>query len=577
MSEVVLASCSDGQGILATDLRTGALVSTFEDVAAQPAAYGQIGEGSSYIYAVQSAKAIWQAWAWGDKKPTYRASLPEKTTAMAFSPEATLCFAGSVAGTIMVWQMGTGCLLRSWPAHFREVTQLLVSSDGSFLVSASADANVHVYNIADIFVHSTPKPFQSWSGHSLPVTALALLPGRGLQQIVASASLDRSLRLWDLGSGQALSTRSLSSPINSIAAGPTGSDILCACKNGELRIVDISACNKESESSLLLGHSGSVLSCAISSDGSQAVSCSEADKVRIWDVRTHQCISQAHTTRNVRINAVQIMRRWVSPQPLPAFKPFQRLLTKPEEVKPVPLGVTGRELALQEALAEETSEASGTAALAEADLGDGENESLQQRLARVEEERARWAKVAADLYGMIVQGGISLPAAKAPATAVEAPAPPSASEKGPNGSAAASSSSSGHRKIEENEGEEESPERKRARPDDATQPSSTPAVAKAKAKAAIAKQKPRGSTPSDAAAAATGAAAVSITTAAAAVASSASAAPAAADSDEEDEDEAEVAPTASSKTQKKSKVDASKKASAKAEKKKGKKKKLTKA
>ena len=32
--------------------------------------------------------------------------------------------------------------VRSWPAHFREVTQLLLSQDETFLVSGSADASV---------------------------------------------------------------------------------------------------------------------------------------------------------------------------------------------------------------------------------------------------------------------------------------------------------------------------------------------------------------------------------------------------------------------------------------------------
>jgi len=431
MGEIVLAACAEGQGILATDLRSGALVASFEEAGAQPAAFGLIGASSGYLFAAQSKKALWQAWAWGDKKPCYRASLPERMTAMAFSADASLCFGGAASGSIYAWQMGTGCLLRCWPAHFREVTQLLVSPDGSFLISASADANVHVYNLADIFIDHTPKPFHSWSGHSLSVTSLALLPGNGLQQVVASASLDRSVRLWDIGTGQPILSRSLSAPVNSISVGPTGSEILCACKNGELRLV--SANNRESEGDgLLIGHTGSVSSCALNVDGSQAASCSEADRVRIWDMRTRQCIAQAHTSRNVQVNSVQIVQRWVEPQPLPAFQPFQRLLTKPEEVRPIPLGVSGRLESLKQALEPRASsqafldrmvwaQVSGAGAL------EGASQELELRRAAAEAGQARWAATAAELYGALVEAGLDEQASAAmPAPKPRAPEPAAA-------------------------------------------------------------------------------------------------------------------------------------------------------
>ena len=43
-------------------------------------------QGCEHVFAVQASKALWQVWDWG-KKPTYRASLPEKITAMVFSQD----------------------------------------------------------------------------------------------------------------------------------------------------------------------------------------------------------------------------------------------------------------------------------------------------------------------------------------------------------------------------------------------------------------------------------------------------------------------------------------------------------
>jgi len=414
MGEVVLAACTDDQGILATDLRSGALVATFEESAAQPHAFGALGEGSGYIYVVQAKKALWHVWGWGDRKPSYRASLPEKMTAMTFSTNAVLSFGGSASGSIYVWQMGTGCLLRCWPAHFREVTQLVVSEDESFLVSASADSTVHVYNMADIFAEqAAPRPFRSWSGHALAVTSLALLPGSGLQQVVASASLDRTVRLWDVGSGRQVTTRTLAEPVHSICTGPAGTELFCACGGGDLRSLSIT-CGPGEGGGLYTGHVGTVLSCALCADGSQVASCSEVDRVRIWETRTRQCVSQLHGSRNVQIGAVRIVQRTVHAARLPPFQPFQRLLTPPQDAPPVPLCTGGRAAALRQAMEPCASthdfvdrvlwgQAADLEALAKA-------RELEAQLSVARAEQARWAQAAADLYDALLEEGRGTPA-----------------------------------------------------------------------------------------------------------------------------------------------------------------------
>jgi len=331
---------------------------------------------------------------------------------MAFTGDAALCFGGAVSGSVYVWQMGTGCLLRCWPAHFREVTQILISQDESFVVTASADASVHVYNLADIFAEQTPRPFHSWSGHALAVTSLAQLPGTGVQQTIVSASLDRSVRLWDVGSGKAISARTLSEPVHRICAGPSGTELLCACGNGDLRSLGLRGGAGEGDG-LYAGHVGAVLSCALSADGSRAASCSEADRVRIWDTNTRQCISQVHTSKNVQIGSVQIVQKGChAPRP-PPFQPFQRLMTVVEDLPPVPIASVGRCLALSEALEPQTSngafidriswgQAAGLEALAQ---GAG----AQDELAMAKVEKTRWATAAADLFDLLnVSGGVSL-------------------------------------------------------------------------------------------------------------------------------------------------------------------------
>mmetsp|Transcript_2358 Transcript_2358/g.4422 ORF Transcript_2358/g.4422 Transcript_2358/m.4422 type:complete len:499 (-) Transcript_2358:23-1519(-) len=415
MVEVVLAACTDDQGILATDLRSGAGVATFEDVAAQPHGFGPVGHSSSSIFAVQANKALWHVWAWGEKKPSFRGSLPEKMTAMTFTADAAFCFGGSVSGSIWAWQTSTGALLRSWPAHFREVTQLIVSEDDTFLVSASADANVHIHNIADICAEQIPQPLRSWAGHSLAVTSVALLPGRGLQQTVVSTSLDRSVRLWDVGTGRPLGSRTLAAPVHSICTGPTGSEILCACGNGELTFFSPSSSQAEG-SGQYIGHAGPVMSCCLSMDGSRMASSSPVDRVRVWETRTRQCVAQLHASRNVQIGAVQIVKRSAHTPGVPHFQALQRILTPPEELPPVSLCSPGRGDALKRSMEQHLGSTdfidrilscvgSGSGASSEAvdDVQD-----LRQQLAAAQSGQSCWAALAADLYGRVVDAGLDV-------------------------------------------------------------------------------------------------------------------------------------------------------------------------
>jgi len=349
-----------------------------------------------------------------------------KMTAMTFSADAVFCFGGSVSGSIWMWQTSTGALLRSWPAHFREVTQLIVSEDGTFLVSASADANVHIHNIADICAEQAPQPLHSWAGHSLAVTSVAMLPGRGLQQTVVSAGLDRSVRLWDVGTGRPLGSRTLAAPVHSICTGPTGAEVLCACGNGELTFFSPSSSQVEG-SGQYIGHAGPVMSCCLSMDGSRMASSSPVDRVRVWETRTRQCVAQLHASRNVQIGAVQIVQRSAHAPGLPHFQALQRILTPPEELPPVSLCSTGREDALKHTMEQHlgsedfihsiiscTGSGSGGSSEPVDDV-----QELRQQLSAAQSGQSCWAALAADLYGKIVDAGLDV-AAESAATIVPA-------------------------------------------------------------------------------------------------------------------------------------------------------------
>lgn len=415
MTEYVLAA-SD-HGILGSDLRSGAFVANLEDPGGvQANAFGCIDPGGEHVFAVQANKALWQVWDWS-KKPTYRASLPEKITAMAFSPDAALCFAGAASGTLYIWMMSTGTLLRCWPAHFREISQILVSSDGGFLVTASADSSVHVYNLADVLGDAgAAKPFHSWSGHSLAVTSLAFLGGSSTpRQVVATGSLDRSVRLWDVGTGKPLITRSMPAQVHGLSAGPSASELFVASGNSGL--CSLATSSFSADSCPYVGHTGAVHSCATSCDGSRIASCSDVDRVRVWETRTRQCVAQLHASRDVKISAVRIVRKLPQMPGLPPFQPFQRMLGSAHEMPSVSRCFSGRDTALKNRMGPYTktdeildhvqwiSGAEAAKPAADTSTGDGEQD-LGALLEEARQGQARWAKVAHQLYELLTERGL---------------------------------------------------------------------------------------------------------------------------------------------------------------------------
>jgi len=129
-------------------------------------------------------------------------------------------------------------------------------------------------------------------GHMGPVTAVAFSPD---DRWVASGSADRSIRIWDLGTG--LEHRRFAGhqgEVKSIAFSKEGDRLISASEDGSLRLWSLQT-GQELRSftdALPVNEKPRLTACTFSSDGLHVACSSEKGTVRVWDVSTGKMVDE---------------------------------------------------------------------------------------------------------------------------------------------------------------------------------------------------------------------------------------------------------------------------------------------
>lgn len=67
-------------------------------------------------------------------------------TALTFSPDDTLLVTGDESGVVRFWNLDTGRVMRTFPAHSAAIRSVVFSPDGKLLLTASADHEARLWN-----------------------------------------------------------------------------------------------------------------------------------------------------------------------------------------------------------------------------------------------------------------------------------------------------------------------------------------------------------------------------------------------------------------------------------------------
>ncbi|KAM8904797.1 PWP2 small subunit processome component [Spinachia spinachia] len=196
---------------------------------------------------------------------------------VAYSPDGQYIATGGDDGKVKVWNTNSGLCFVTFTEHTSSVTNVTFTSSGFVIVSASLDGTVRAYDLhryRNFRTFASPRPAQFsslavdvggelvsagaqdsfeiflWSmqtgrllevlaGHEGPVSCLCFSPARS---ILASASWDRTVRLWDmLDSWQVKETLALTSDGLSVTYRPDGQELAVATLNGEISFWNVDA------------------------------------------------------------------------------------------------------------------------------------------------------------------------------------------------------------------------------------------------------------------------------------------------------------------------------------------------
>jgi len=157
--------------------------------------------------------------------------------------------------------------------HSQPVQSVALSPDGRVLASGSLDHTIKLWNVA------SGRELRTLVGHSGGVESVAFSPdGR----ILASGSWDKTIKLWDVASGQAL--RILvghTDGVTTVAFSPDGNSVMSGSWDKTIKVWDVASGH---ELRTLAGHTNWVLSVALTPDKRMLASGSVDNTIKLWDV-----------------------------------------------------------------------------------------------------------------------------------------------------------------------------------------------------------------------------------------------------------------------------------------------------
>ena len=201
---------------------------------------------------------------------------------VAFSQDGNLILSASQDGTVKQWDTATGDLKRtinlwndfgyeaSGQNRDLEVWSMAFSPDQTMLAAGSLDGTLRLWNLI------TGKPGTVLKEHTGSISNLTFSPNG---KLLASSSKKGELIVWDVNSGEQLTKLTVEGQVQALSFSPDGATLAYGGVQMTIHLWDIATGQEGAE---LTEHSG-VLSMTFSPDGKKLASAGLTNVVQIWD------------------------------------------------------------------------------------------------------------------------------------------------------------------------------------------------------------------------------------------------------------------------------------------------------